>query len=778
MKTKKLFLLAVLLASVSSVFATEEEVNLIVNGDFSSSVESGSYSIPTDWEVTYHEENAKSIFVEQHGTDGSNSIKLGIASTETQCAISQDIDVQLDSTYLFTCDLWYSQSPTNKAVVIIENADTQEEIARCEMSSGSTGTSQPTSCEHTFTFTSTASRITFTLASNGMNKVLRADNFSLTKTTPPDLTTQSTYYVDPVNGENSNTGLTAEEPLQSLEGVILNNAQPGTLVLFKSGTCYEGTLKFESVVGTEQEPIVVTTYYGEGETEPATIDGAGYIAAIDLVDCGYFEVSDLVLTANGGGWVVASDEGEDMRCGLLSRTTSTSNTLSGIHLSNLLIDSCFYYDNGYVRPDDTSTSNGSGGYGYGIRIFNQSNNTILSDVTITGCTISNISHTGVKFTGAGTSGAWIENVETTDTHILHAGGPGFQMGSVRYSYFGSNSVNYSGSDSDSRNWTRGSGLWTWGCNDIVIEKSSFMNSSGPADSFGSHIDYNCSNIVFQYNFYANNTGGFVEILGNSYNCSYRYNISVNDGTRTTGQPGRTLWLSGYCGSSTRTGPFDTYIYNNTIYTNEDILSQYSFEYTAVNVLLVNNIFHVMGDSDTADSSKSKPDGDDVYFKNNLFLKEDNFPTIEMGGDSAPLYGDAQFVNPGGLTAEDYIPTNTEFAGKGIAIPAFPDDEIGLVIGLDVEYDLLGNAIGDNIPLGAIALDASSGIEETATERDFTLRKVNSHIIIERDGELEVSVYDVKGACVLRKSCNDLCQLVLGKGIYIIRINDETVKVAN
>jgi hypothetical protein len=42
-----------------------------------------------------------------------------------------------------------------------------------------------------------------------------------------------------------------------------------------------------------------------------------------------------------------------------------------------------------------------------------------------------------------------------------------------------------------------------------------------------HIDYNCDNIVLQYNISAYNAGGFKYL--NNYNCMYRYNLSINDG---------------------------------------------------------------------------------------------------------------------------------------------------------------------------------------------------------------------------------------------------------
>ncbi|HMP30288.1 MAG TPA: right-handed parallel beta-helix repeat-containing protein, partial [Saprospiraceae bacterium] len=161
----------------------------------------------------------------------------------------------------------------------------------------------------------------------------------------------------------------------------------------------------------------------------------------------------------------------------------------------------------------------------------------------------NVSHTGIKLTGKNKN---IINIEINENEVFKTGGPGIQMSDVKYVHVFNNKVNYSGSNDDSRKWGRGSGLWTWSASHVLIEKNHFLNANGPGDSAGAHIDYNCDNIVLQHNFSANNAGGFCEILGNNYNCAYRFNISVNDGHRVKGengafQEGKIFWLSGYQG---------------------------------------------------------------------------------------------------------------------------------------------------------------------------------------------------------------------------------------
>ena len=280
----------------------------------------------------------------------------------------------------------------------------------------------------------------------------------------------------------------------------------------------------------------------------------------------------------------------------------------------------------------------------------------------------------------------------------------------------SNDINFSGSPDDSRKWGRGSGLWTWGSTLGLIEKNKFQNANGPADSAGCHIDFNCKDIVVQYNLSKNNAGGFVEILGNNYNCSYRYNVSINDGYRIKGkgnnfQEGKSFWLSGFVGNGNeRHGPYNSYVYNNTIYVNEDIVSKIAVDKNSKGVLVANNIFYYKGETAMVLGDQYKPDtgGDgsieNVFFENNLFLK-DHWPKEVLIQPSKSVIGDPFFKNAGGELISDYFPLNIDLIkDKGIDITNIVNDSIGLRIGLKVDMDILGNPIKNMPDLGAIEIN--------------------------------------------------------------------------
>ena len=289
-----------------------------------------------------------------------------------------------------------------------------------------------------------------------------------------------------------------------------------------------------------------------------------------------------------------------MRCGVLVKTSKEGN-YEHIYLKNLDIKDIFYENKNFTRSlKETKSANGTQNYGWGIRFINNTKNTLLSDVKIESCTVTNVSHTGIKLTSRIKKYGIIDFI-ISDTKVTETGGPGIQMSGVKNGHIFNNIVDKSGSTDDSRKWGRGSGLWTWGSSNILIEKNRFTNANGPGDSAGAHIDFNCKNIVLQYNFSANNAGGFCEILGNNYNCAYRYNISVNDGFRVKGennafQEGKIFWLSGYIGKGKRKGPFNSYFYNNTIYVKESIQVKMALAKEAKGILIANNIFHIEGNS--------------------------------------------------------------------------------------------------------------------------------------------------------------------------------------
>lgn len=525
------------------------------------------------------------------------------------------------------------------------------------------------------------------------------------------------YYIDPGLGDDANSGTRPQAPLRTLGRAETLPLQAGDHLLLAAGQAFSGQLRFEGLNGSETQPIVISSYQtadNKGDAM-AHIDARGRVAGVLLKNCSHITLANLDITGNGGGLdpAPAPSGKAAMRCGVLIQADDPG-VHRGFSLSNIVVENVFFEEPGFRRnAEEVRSANGTQNYGWGIRFINTSPAGVMQDIAIRNCRIANVSHTGLKLTAPSNG---LQNVTVQGLRVANTGGPGVQMSGVCGGHFSQLDVNHSGSTNDTRNWGRGSGLWTWGSSDVVIEKSRFQNANGPGDSAGVHIDFNCRNVIVQYNFSAQNAGGFCEILGNNYNCAYRYNVSVNDGYRIKGkdgafQEGKTFWLSGYTGDkSPRQGPFNTYFYNNTIYVSPDIVAKIAVTPTARGVLIANNIFYLAGSSVLVAGDQNRPDAarpvaiPGVVFEHNLFLRPDTWPAAAPMQDQSPILGDPEFKNGGGLTLEDYVPANVNLIrDRGIVIPRIPNDQIGLAVGVNPGQDILGHEIQGQPDVGAIEL---------------------------------------------------------------------------
>ncbi len=519
----------------------------------------------------------------------------------------------------------------------------------------------------------------------------------------------TTYFVDAGQGDDRSEGTSAEHPWRTLERANRALLQAGDQLRFAAGQRYAGELRLVSAAGTAKAPIVLGSYQpaGDGKAPVPVIDGHGMAEALLLRDCEHVRVEDLSFTADGG------TPCGDMRCGILIEN-DTDRELSDFTLRRVHVAHVSYDEPGFVRPaGDVRTANGVGQYGWGIYWKIRHGRGSFRQIRMQDCSVERVDHTGIKLDGPK---GGIRDVLAEDIRVSRTGGPGVQMSGVAGGRFDRVRVDHSGSTDDTRNWGRGSGLWTWGSRDVVIEHGSFTHANGPGDSAGVHIDFGCRNVIVQYNFSAHNAGGFCEILGDNHNCAYRYNVSVDDGFRQKGrqgafQEGKTFWLSGYVGNRRKpVGPIDTYFYNNTIYVSAGIVAKFSIAPTASGVLVANNIFClcgpsavVAGDQLRAERSIAAAVGRAVM-SHNLFLRAASWPKGLGMEDGAPVYGDPAFASAGGENLSDYAPRRRELVkGRGMPLSPIPGDHIGLTGGLAVGQDILGQTVPAIPGIGAIEI---------------------------------------------------------------------------
>lgn len=518
----------------------------------------------------------------------------------------------------------------------------------------------------------------------------------------------ATFHLDAQSGDDSRDGAAPTTAWKSLERANRHTFKPGDVLLLRRGSVFKGALRL-SVQATAAAPFRVGHYGREDEGDLPLIDAAGWLAGVTLDQCRNVVVENLAIVSDGGA--VREPAAAKLRHGVLV-TARAPGAWGGIRVRGLRIGRIFATE---ASPDEGRNPTTS--KGMGVSVLVEHPEARLSDVSIEGCTIAHIGRTGISIRGRRQGERYsLEDVRVLDNRLEDIGGPGMNPSTMRRLLVRGNTVDRSGSFSDPRMHGRGSGIWPWTCEDVLIERNRFMHARGKGDSCGIHIDFNCRDVVVQYNLSIDNEGGFVEILGNNHNCAYRYNISVNDGARVrkkdgAKQEGKILWTSGFVGKGPKKGPYNSYIYNNTVYVAPGGRSCFSFGSTTEGLLIANNIFHLQGESLNVSGDQEGRVETSTFeipravMENNLFLSAASVPPGLPVKDLQGMTGDVGFRSPGGLNAEDYTPRSTELVrNRGRAITRLPGDDIGLRIGLEVKTDILGRPLRGRPDLGAIELD--------------------------------------------------------------------------
>lgn len=156
---------------------------------------------------------------------------------------------------------------------------------------------------------------------------------------------KTVYYVDAVEGNDDNDGLSPAQAWRSIEKVNQTTYQPNTGILFKCGQAWSGNLVASSS-GTEGKPITYSSY---GEGSKPLINGIGDIndglipstAAVLIKDKEFVEVTGLAITNLGkkaDGTPNDVEElglNEGLRSGIIvAGTRGVSKEMRGIRISD------------------------------------------------------------------------------------------------------------------------------------------------------------------------------------------------------------------------------------------------------------------------------------------------------------------------------------------------------------------------------------------------------------------------------------------------------------
>lgn len=643
-----------------------------------------------------------------------------------------------------------------------------------------------------------------------------------------------TFYVDAETGADSNDGLSLATALKTLDKLAQQEITFGDQILLKGGLRFKGCINLinlnetlaENTRDTETPRIHIGSYGGR----KAIIDCAGYAAGIWIENTSCVDVSDLKITGNGG--TQKAEITQRYGVSILSSSAITNSLVHDITIYNVDI-----YDVFLLNPVANSRAcnqwdmNDAAGWGWGIfgRVEGGKG---IHDANIRNVDVRNVSEMGIRFKGKGkidgTPEKNCDKVQIQYCHVFQTGGPGMQFNRCNHSSMLNCRITESGNRNDNRKWGRGSGMWTWGSVDFLLEHNTFEGAQGIADCCGAHIDFNCTNVVIQNCISRYNAGGFIEVLGLNYNCCYRYNVSINDGWRNLDDPAQAFWgevgntgciltVNGHNGDKQYKGPYQTYIYNNTVIntTNDPYKNPFVFNIATSNVGLVimNNIFWIpeqcksnwsmhkwkdgkpyeaANDFMISDSPKStSPDANGTYYANTRKMTETEIAAMnvvmknniykknilpENYWDEQPFFVDPLFADVNGYEAADFVPSNSTAIKKGMEIPKLETDltDYGITFGgLKVTKDFFGNPITGNI-IGAIVPNAKQSSVNGSTQTSVKE-------MIKASEKCFVYPNPVKEILSVSKSINDTNFVLFSMGGTILKkgeIIDNSINVSH
>lgn len=470
------------------------------------------------------------------------------------------------------------------------------------------------------------------------------------------------YYIDAKNGNDSNSGKSANNAWASLQQVNRQIFYPGDSLLFKAGTVYFGQLEPKGS-GSKDQPIKIDMY-GKGP-KPAIHGQGEKHYTILLYNAAYWEVRSLEITNKGsesaakryGVFILAEDFGD-----------CHSIALNGLEIHDV---------NGSLVKKD--------GGGSAIMWENKGKvKTRFVDLRIENCHLYRCERDGIRSRGYISRNEWYPSIGVIIRNNLLEQIPG--DGIVPIGCDGA-VVEYN----VMRDCTdmlpheeAAAGIWPWSSDNTIIQFNEVSGHKAKWDGQGFDSDYNCHGTVIQYNYSHDNWGGFLLVCNNGYsfgteinagtkNTIIRYNISINDGIRPYPTK-REGWFSPIVHI---TGPVEhTKIYNNIFIAPENenpaaagvIVEMENWGGSwPTDTWLANNVFYVMGKSAF---SLKETTGTTLFTNNNFFGKISN----------PPVDGNAVFANPGFINADArgdgfeilksfMLGKNSPLIGKGYPVSA-------------------------------------------------------------------------------------------------------------
>lgn len=333
--------------------------------------------------------------------------------------------------------------------------------------------------------------------------------------------TPSYYYLDAMNGNDGESGRSADKAWKSLSKLQDVRLKPGDKVLLKRGGTFPGELEI-SGQGTSGDRIYVEPY-GEG-SKPCIVGTDTSLYAVRIFNSDYVTLRNVEIVNTG-------KERMPFRTGLK------------IECQDYGVSRHIVVDGVEVRDVNGSLVKEKGG-GSGILIVNGGKNiiSVFDSLTIENCRILRCSRNAMIWLGYSSRENWHPSKHTIVRNNLIEEVPGDGIVPIGCD---STLIEYNvmrNCPAILPDTEAAAGIWPWSCDNTTIQFNEVSHHKAPWDAQGFDSDWNCENTVIQYNYSHDNEGGMILICNSgespaSFNRGnvgtiVRYNISINDAIRT------------------------------------------------------------------------------------------------------------------------------------------------------------------------------------------------------------------------------------------------------
>ncbi len=484
----------------------------------------------------------------------------------------------------------------------------------------------------------------------------------------------TTYYVDSVAGDDSNSGLSEASAWKTIEKASEKTYSAGDKILFKAGGVYTGTFAAKGN-GTAENPITISSY---GDTEK---DGLPlFTTQKDTM---------LIYMHNVSGWTIESLEitapnGKGIQI--------IADSETGV-MKDLTVTNCVMHDISYRKaesnPGDTYSA---------IYIASFGKNAIIENVTLSKLNIYDC------FRGIATFGVAIEwhrdiFVSPEVSYNRNFLFEDITMNNILYdaviitAIIGLTVRNCSLLNTALEDDWYTAPMWSHHAKYMLIENCEIAGSTNILDGMAVDFDGWTTDSLYQYIYSHDN----IRFMNNcvyddttkNANCTVRYCLSVND-NKGENSAGNLLSTPAYdyTINNDYSKSIDNFkFYNNTVINGSDFrFTQATNSYVANNIFYGNNIeqflkFGTLGKTDDGKIFVREFTGE---ITNNCFYGCSVPPQAKNSVNMDPLFVGDDFTDKNSFM----LAKNSPLLGKGIQV----EDDMG-------EYDFYGNKLTSSHSIG-------------------------------------------------------------------------------